>query len=88
MPSRLAIIFVPDWLPDAGRWLEHCQVYCLAHGYQVVSVIRRWCDVERVLAGGTRAVVVAGRPDHIEGVEFVSEAKAGKSPMTQRPARR
>lgn len=79
MPTN-AIIFVPAHCADAARWLDHCYTYCLVRGYLPLHVVRRWCDVIAILASGLRAVVVAGRPDHVDGVEFVSERQDAPKP--------
>lgn len=78
--SVQAIIFVPHCV-DAVRWLDHCFVHCAVRGYEPLHVVRRWRDVIAILAGGIHVVVVAGRPDHVEGLEFVSEQRQSARPI-------
>jgi hypothetical protein len=87
MPIQ-AIIYVPAQCADAARWLNHCYVYCAVRGYVPLHVARRWADVITILAAGCRAVVVASRIDHIEGLEIVSDQRPGDDPpASRRPTR-
>jgi len=79
MPSPHAIIFIPENI-DLGRWIAICSAYCVAQGYMLHLVVRRWADVDRLVVDGEPIVIVTPSrdmlpPDRLPRLEVLAESQ-------------
>lgn len=88
-----AVLFVPCAGPAAARWLKVCGEFADRKGYKVVSIVKAWDDVVRMVHAGQATIVVVGRRDHLPEnrmprMEVVTETEPQLPPEQRRPVRR
>lgn len=89
-----AILFIPVVGRSADYWIGVCHDYAERKGYKVVSIVRAWDDLVRMVRAGAAGVVVAGRREHlprnrIPRIEFAIDPDqvAAQPPEQRRPVR-
>lgn len=87
-----AVIFVPQ-IYQVAQYAATCLEHCARHGYEVVGLVHGdWKAAAEMLYGGSVAVLVVARPDHLDPgrlprVEVVPDSEP-VSPVAGTPARR
>lgn len=82
-----AIIFVPRDT-DAARWWKVCVEHCQDRGYNVVFIVARWEDVERIKNLHDIDVVVTARQDHLPPDRTPRDEAVDQQAGPMRPRRR
>ncbi|GAA1839900.1 hypothetical protein [Asanoa iriomotensis] len=65
--SGPALVFIPARAegPEFLRWLALCLAAIEAAGVELLAVVRRWPDVDRMLETGEADQVIVARLDHV-----------------------
>lgn len=87
-----AVLFVPCAGQNAARWIDACAEHATKRGYKVVSIVKAWDDVIKMIRAGQATVVVVGRRDHLPRnrtprLEFVTDSEPEAAPEQRRPVR-